>query len=160
MKQTLQTIGGINPSENSRAKTPLPYKGVTHRTATISNWRAVVALDSPKEKQQNIKAFTTIYKADSKIQPPVEDMQRSFNNYEAYKRDLQPRASKLEYRRFLSAMQTSKRAYDSNISNALEHNRRVIAYKNKEQNLRHGALKVNVGHKTVQKKAMQSIEVK
>lgn len=100
-----------------------------------------------------------MYTSNSRIQPPVEDMNRSFNNYESYKRDLKPAASKLEYRKFLSAMQTGKRAYDSNISNAIEYNKRVIAYKNKEQNLRHGALKMNVDHSAIQKKAMQSIAV-
>ena len=74
---------------------------------------------------------------------PVEEMNRSFNNYEAFKRDLNPNASKVDYRQFLSSMQKGKTSYDSNIQHAIEFNKRIIAYKNKEQGLRTNALQVN-----------------
>lgn len=59
-------------------------------------------------------------------------MQRSFRDFEAYKRDMKPNASGVDYRNFLNTMQGNKRNYDSNISNTLEHSRRVLAYKTKE----------------------------
>jgi hypothetical protein len=80
------------------------------------------------------------------IQPPVEDMTCSFDNYLAFKRDMKPEASKIEYKNFLSTMQNSIRKYDSNISESLEHNRRVLSYKYREQGLRAAALKINKPH--------------
>ena len=59
-------------------------------------------------------------------------MNRSFNNYDAFKRDLSPNASKADYRQFLTEMQKGKLTYDSNIANAMEHHKKVIAFKNKE----------------------------
>jgi hypothetical protein len=87
-------------------------------------------------------------------------MQRSFNDFAAYKRDLKPKASGIEYRNFCTAMQTAKRSYDSNISNALEHNRRVLAYKAKEQGLRAACLKKNAVHEDVQNQALKDVALK
>jgi len=81
-------------------------------------------------------------------------MKRSYNDFESYKRDMKPDASAVDYRNFLSTMQGTKRSYDSNISQAIEYNRRILAYKAKEQGLRALALKVNVHHDTVQKNAL------
>lgn len=60
-------------------------------------------------------------------------MNQSFDSYETYKRDLQPKSSKVEYRNFLTLMQNKKNSYDSNISNVLEYNRKLIAFKDREQ---------------------------
>jgi len=98
----------------------------------MSNWRAVVALDSPEQKAENLKSFSSTIRSSTKIRQPVEYMQQSFTSFDSYKRDLKPLASKTDYRKFLSAMQTNKRTYDSNISHAIEYNKRIIAYKNKE----------------------------
>ena len=87
-------------------------------------------------------------------------MKLSYNDYEAFKRDMQPNASAVDYRNFLSTMQGTKRSFDSNISHAIEHNRRVLAYKAKEQGLRALALKVNSEHDNVQKQALKEVEVK
>lgn len=97
----------------------------------MSNWRNIVAMDTTNEKASNISKQNDIFKP-KLIQPPCEDMKRSFQDYESYKRDLKPGASAVDYRNFLSTMQGSKRSYDSNISHALEYNRRVLAYKSKE----------------------------
>lgn len=47
-------------------------------------------------------------------------MNRSFNNYDAFKRDLSPNASKADYRQFLTEVQKGKLTYDSNIANAID----------------------------------------
>merc|ERR1712166_1294570 len=57
-------------------------------------------------------------------------------------------------------MQTAKRSFDSNISNALEHNRRVLAYKAKEQGLRAACLKKNTVHEDVQNQAHREVALK
>lgn len=85
----------------------------------------------------------------TRIPVPAEEMNRSFNNYESFKRDLSPKASKADYRHFLTQMQKGKTSYDSNISHAVEHHKRVLAYKNKEQGLRTRALQVNAEHSLI-----------
>lgn len=68
-----------------------------------------------------------------RIAPLVEEMSRSFNNYEAFRRDLNPSANKANYQQFLGSLQGQKaQTYDSNINHAIEYNKKIIAYKNKE----------------------------
>jgi len=86
-------------------------------------------------------------------------MRQSFTSFDSFRRDLQPSASKTDYRKFLSQMQQNKNSYDTNISHAIEHNKRVIAYKNREQGLRSRALKVNEDHQKVQTNAIRSMKV-
>jgi hypothetical protein len=73
---------------------------------------------------------------------------------------MNPKGCGVDYRNFLSTMQGTKRNFDSNISNTIEHNRRVLAYKYKEQGLRSAALKVNVEHDTVQQFALKAVVLK
>jgi hypothetical protein len=75
---------------------------------------------------------STSYFSPTKLTIPAEEMARSFANYEAFKKDLSPSASKVDYRHFLTGVQTGKVNYDSNIQNMLEYNKRIIAFKNKE----------------------------
>lgn len=153
----------IVQSTLSSFKTSPPQTGftpaITHRTSTMSNWRNIVAMDSVQEKTSNISKQADVFKTKA-VQPPVEDMKRSFNDYEAYRRDMNPGASAVDYRNFLSSMQGGKRSYDSNISSALEYNRRVLAYKCKEQGLRAAALKKNTEHDIVQKDSRRAVELK
>ncbi len=59
-------------------------------------------------------------------------MSRVFNNYEAFKRDLSPESSKAQYDKFLDTVTFKKNSYDSNMSQTIEHNKRIVAYRNKE----------------------------
>lgn len=49
----------------------------------------------------------------------------------------------MEYRNFLTLMTNKKNSYDSNISHMLDHNRKVIAFKNRAEGLRTRALGIN-----------------
>jgi len=73
-------------------------------------------------------------------------MSRVFNNYEAFKRDLSPDSNKITYGKFLDNVTNMKMSYDSNISETIEFNKRILAYRNKEQVLRTMALRVNNDH--------------
>ena len=73
-----QTLG----QSAKRPKTPL-----THNTSAMSHWRGIVALDSPEHKNARIDNSTRIYTPMS-VKSPVDDMKTSFDNYEAFKRDL------------------------------------------------------------------------
>ena len=130
-----------------------------HRTLTLSNWRSIIAMDSARDKAKTISKQGDVFKG-AHMQPPIEDMRRTFRDVNAFKRDMQPNSSGVDYRNFLSTITSNKRSYDSNISNTLEHNRRVVAYKSKEQGLRAAALKVNVVHGSVQKNTLRSLDLK
>jgi hypothetical protein len=110
-----------------------PPQRIAHRTATVSNWRAVNALDSTKQKLETLRSSRHTIDSATRFRKPSEEMNQSFDSYETYKRDLQPKSSKVEYRNFLTLMQNKKNSYDSNISNVLEYNRKLIAFKDREQ---------------------------
>lgn len=81
------------------------YKpSVNHFTSTLSHWRAVKGLDSPHEKQDNLNKTNASYFSPTKLSVPSEEMARSFTNYDAFKRDLSPGASKVDYRNFLTTV--------------------------------------------------------
>jgi len=71
-------------------------------------------------------------------------MSRVYNNYESFKRDLSPVSSKTDYVTYLGSITKNKNVFDSNISQTIEHNRRILAYRNKEIVLRTMALRTNV----------------
>jgi hypothetical protein len=62
----------------------------------MSNWRNIVAMDSPQEKTQTITTMTDVLKPKPML-PPVEEMNRSFNDFDSYKRDFQPNASGVDF---------------------------------------------------------------
>ena len=93
---------------------------------------------------------TSTFNSPTKITVPSEEMARSFTNYESYQKDLSPSASKVDYRNFLTTVTGSKANYDSNISNMLEYNKRIIAFNNKEKGLRNKALLANHQHSLIQ----------
>ena len=87
-------------------------------------------------------------------------MSRSFNNYGAYKRDLAPNASKADYLKFLTSLQATRAtSFDSNIANAIEYNKRLIAHKDKEQGMRTCALDVNSEHSVVKNYSQKQIDL-
>ena len=98
----------------------------------MSNWRALVALDSTEQKSARIQQHSNTIRSQTRIREPVEYMKQSFTSFDSFKRDLKPAATKTDYRKFLTLMQNHKNSYDSNISHAIEYNKRIIAYKNKE----------------------------
>jgi hypothetical protein len=70
-------------------------------------------------------------------------MSRVYKNYESFKRDLSPGSSKSDYASFLATITKEKNVFDSNMSQTIEHNKRILAYRSKEQVLRTMALRVN-----------------
>lgn len=51
----------------------------------MSHWRAVQGLDNSEEKAERIIKDQDYYRTPIRVQPAVEEMSRSFNNYEAFK---------------------------------------------------------------------------
>lgn len=112
------------------------------------------------EKKSHMDTVPDALFSPTKIPKPSEEMNRSFANYEAFKKDMSPQASKTEYRQFLTEVQKNKLSYDSNISHAMEHHKKCIAFKNKEQGLRTRALQQNAEHGAIASKAYQQVELK
>lgn len=120
-----------------------PIKQLNHETSTVSNWRELnrKSVQETADELKNRSQSPTFGP-----QPMTTDsnhMVRTFRNYEAYKRDLSPNGSKVEYQHFLKNMTKDKNIYDSNISGILDHHRKVIAYRNREQFTRAQTLCVN-----------------
>ena len=70
-----------------------------------------------------------------KPQKIVSDVDRSkqvFKKYSAYRSEVDPNSSKADYKLFLDRMVQDKRHYDSNIGNSLAHQKKFLAYKNRE----------------------------
>ena len=86
-------------------------------------------------------------------------MTRTFSNYEAFKRDLSPHADKTEYRHFLANITSARSAWDSSIANALQFNKRIVAFKNKEQGLRTQALNANKTHDMTRVNSQRSLDI-
>ncbi len=84
VRQTL-----INTSNNWNLGTSYKPK-VTHFTSTISHSRALLNLDTNEEKVRALSSMPEQIFSSTKISVPAEEMNVSFNNYEAFKRDLSP----------------------------------------------------------------------
>ena len=150
-----QTMSQFNRSEQKSFEPSL-----NHMTSTVSHWRALRGLDSPTEKHQQMLAQERdAYATPTKIKNAVEDMTRTFSNYEAFKRDVSPQANKTHYRQFLSTITASPTNWDSSIGSALEYNKRIIAFKNKEQGLRTLALNVNRTHDLTRENSQRSLDI-
>ena len=87
-------------------------------------------------------------------------MSRVYKNYESFKRDLSPESSKADYGRFLDTLTKGKNQFDSNMSQTIEHNKRIIAYRNKEQVLRTMALRANNDQEMAQKNSIEQLKLR
>lgn len=56
-----------------------------------------------------------------KIVRDVEQSKRMFKKYSAYKQEVDPNSSKVDYKHFLDKVMADQRHYDSNIGNSLNH---------------------------------------
>lgn len=64
----------------------------------------------------------------------------TLTDFDRYRRDVSPDASKVEFQHFLKRKYSEKSLYDSNIGHGLSHHYKVLAYKEKELNQRALAL--------------------
>jgi hypothetical protein len=100
-------------------------------------------MDSRNDRVEQIQNSVETFRSPIKIEPAANQMSRVYNNYESYKRDFSPGSSKSDYASFLATITKEKNVFDSNMSQTIEHNKRILAYRNKEQVLRTMALRVN-----------------
>ena len=67
-----------------------------------------------------------------KIVADVEANKKMFKKYSAFRSEYDSSTSKADYKHFLGRVVQDKRMYDSNIGNSLAHQKKFLAYKNKE----------------------------
>ena len=72
-----------------------------------------------------------------------------FKKYSAFRQEHDPNGSKVDYKHFLDKLVQDKRHYDSNIGNTLAHQKKFLAYKNREQSQRAAALHGNAQQDSV-----------
>jgi hypothetical protein len=133
---------------------------ITHITSKITNWRSIAAMDSRSDRAERLKNSPEAFNNPIRIEPAANQMSRVFNNYESFKRDLSPGSSKGDYGHFLDNLTVNKNSYDSNMSQTIEYNKRIIAYRNKEQVLRTLALRVNPDQDKAQKDSIGQIKLR
>jgi len=76
----------------------------------------------------------------------VDESAHLFKKYGSFARDVSPGASKAEYQHFLKDVVKNKKIYDTNISMGLNHQKKILMYKNREQAQRAYALAGNAAH--------------
>jgi len=78
-----------------------------------------------------------------KIVRDVDQSKRMFKKYSAFKTEVDPNSSKVDYKHFLSKVMADQRHYDSNIGNSLAHQKKFVAFKNREMSQRAAAMHGN-----------------
>jgi len=76
-------------------------------------------------------------------------MARTFKNFEAFKKSSPENASKIDFERFKAAAIAQKKHYDSNVSELIGFERKIIAGKNRQQTNRALALSGNMAQTLV-----------
>lgn len=84
-----------------------------------------------------------------KILRDVDVTTHLYKKYSAFKRDVSPGASKADFQHFLKNVTKNKQVYDSNISMGLNHQKKILMYKNREQAQRAMALGGNKGQSEI-----------
>jgi len=86
-----------------------------------------------------------------------------FKKYSAFRQEVDPASSKVDYKHFLTKVMSDQRHYDSNLGNSLAHQKKFIAYKNRELSQRaaamHGNAQQDLVHNAVTDHAMMNLEL-
>jgi hypothetical protein len=71
-------------------------------------------------------------------------MAKTFRNYDAFKSVMSPGVSKVDFQNFLQKITTEKKVHDSNMGHTLDVHRKILAYRQKEQQTRANTLCANL----------------
>ena len=78
-----------------------------------------------------------------KIMTDADQSKKIFKKYSAFRSESQNQSSKVDYKHFLDKVVQDTRHYDSNIGNSLSHQKKFIAFKNRELSQRAAAMHGN-----------------
>ena len=114
--------GGLNPQ--SPVKRGLALNVTTSTAHHPSQWQrssnSTMRVARPSlELDVNERAVSVF--VPKKIVRDVEQSKRMFKKYSAYKQEVDPLSSKVDYKHFLDKVMADQRHYDSNIGNSLNH---------------------------------------
>ena len=62
----------------------------------------------------------------------VDESRQLYKKYSAFKKTIDPDCSKVDYKKYLDRVVQEKQYFDSNINHTLNHQKKVLAYKNRE----------------------------
>lgn len=136
--------GGLNPvSPHARG---LSQDVVTSTVSHPSEWRqqnhSEMRMAQPRNELDISERSISVFQP-RKIIPDVAANRRIFKKFSAFRDEIDPNSSKVEYKHFLAKLVKDKKHYDSNMSNALSHEKKFLAYKNREFSQRAAALSGN-----------------
>ena len=98
-----------------------------------------------------------------KIVSDVDASKRVFRKFSNFRKEFDEGSSKADYKAYLGRVLSEKRHYDSNIGNSLAHQKKFLAYKNKELAQRasalHGNSQQDAIHKSVVDHAILKIQL-
>ena len=93
----------------------------------------------------------------------ADQSKKLFKKYSAFRSESQNTSSKVDYKHFLDKVVQDTRHYDSNIGNSLSHQKKFIAFKNRELSQRaaamHGNSQQDMVHKAMADQAMLKVEL-
>jgi hypothetical protein len=119
----------------------------TKMRSTGVNWNRT-SLHSPQK--QSARLFTKTVTNFNQVKydnngglNPQSPYKRVFKKYSAFKSEFDTEASKADYKHFLAKVVKDTQFYDSNIGNSLSHQKKFLAYKNRELSQRASALHGN-----------------
>ena len=67
-----------------------------------------------------------------KITRDVDESRKMYKKYSVFKGQVDPSSSKADYKKYLDRVIQEKQHFDSNINHTLNHQKKVLAYKNRE----------------------------
>lgn len=156
-RKTITNFKSIKYDDNGGLNPQSPYKrgiqkDVECESPTITQMDPKLSTIQP---ERNRSSFGRVAKpaleldhserASSVFQPRkiVRDVDVSthlYKKFSAFKRDVSPNGSKVEFQHFLKQVTKDKKHYDTNISMGLNHQKKILMYKNREQAQRAFAL--------------------
>ncbi len=151
-QQKEQTSAQIERLTSQQKAAPVEHRQLNHTTSMTSNWRALSST-TPRERASQIQAkeSSSVFEPPGMVSAPVQEMTRIFRNYDSFRRDVSPGLSKADYQKFLGKMVQEKNMHDSNMNHTLDVQRKIVAFRQKEQHTRAHTLCVNVDQERAQK---------
>ena len=136
--------GGLNPV--SPVKRGLSLNNTIARASHPTEWRreinSFIKTAKPSLDLDVSERAVSVFQP-KKIVSDVDRSKKMFKKYSAFKTEFDSNSSKVEYKHFLDKVVQDQRHYDSNISNSLAHQKKFLAYKNRELAQRASAMHGN-----------------
>ena len=145
--------GGLNPQSPVKRGLALDMTTGVSSHPKQQKWdrgNSTMPIARPNLELDISERSVSVFKP-KKIIKDVDESRLMFKKYSAFRKEVDPNMSKSEYKLFLDRVVQDKRHYDSNIGNSLAHQKKIIAYKNRELAQRAAAMQGNAQQDNVHK---------